>query len=191
MQFARHFRLSEAAGRGVRCDESGLYVGATPLLECKASPGGRSGWRPRPLADLDRELGEVYRKRVTFAGKLPGLTTIASALDRGEIARAQIAAVLLGLPDPMEASALKSISDQARNLTSELKRAGILAASVGADERELSQMGKFNPYHDEDGRFTDAARAVAASSAGAAVGCPWLCCRWRAFTHNSERFARF
>jgi hypothetical protein len=98
MQFARLFRLSEAAGHGVRCDKSGLYVGAAPLLERKASPGGRSGWRPRPLADLDRELGEVYRKRVTFAGQLPGLTTIASALDRGEIARAQIAAVLLGLP---------------------------------------------------------------------------------------------
>ncbi|MGA2487614.1 MAG: hypothetical protein ABSF49_16730, partial [Roseiarcus sp.] len=169
MQFARHFRLSEAAGRGVRCDESGLYVGATPLLERKASPGGRSGWRPRPLADLDRELGEAYRERVAFAGKLPGLATIASALDRGEIARAQIAAVLLGLPDPIEASALKSISDQARNLTSELKRAGILAASVGNDERESSQMEKFNPYHDEDGRFTDAAGAVAASSASATV----------------------
>ena len=42
MEFARYFRLSEAEGRGVRCDESGLYVGATPLLERKASPSGRA-----------------------------------------------------------------------------------------------------------------------------------------------------
>ena len=170
MQFARQFHLSEAVGRGVRCEESGLYVGATPLLERKASPSGRSGWRPRPLADLDRDLGVIYRKRVTFARKLSGLTTIASALDRGEIARAQIAAAPLGLPDPVEASALKSIPDQARILTSELKRAGILAALVGKDERESSQMEKFNPYHDEGGRFTGAAGAVAASGADATVG---------------------
>jgi hypothetical protein len=113
----------------------------------------------------------IYRKRVTFAGKLSALTTIASALERGEIARAQIAAVLLGLPDSVKASVLKSIPDQARILTSELKRAGILAASAGNDEEEESnQMKKFNPYHDEGGRFTDSAGAVAVSDADAAVG---------------------
>ena len=47
IHFARYFRLSEAAGRGVRCDECGLYVGATPLLERRVSTCGSSGLRAR------------------------------------------------------------------------------------------------------------------------------------------------
>lgn len=167
MQFARHFRLSDAIGRGVRCDESGLYVGATPLLKCSASPDGRAAWRPRLLADLNRDLGETYGAPVTLAAKLGGLASVARALDRGDLAHAQVAALLLGLPDPRGNAVGKSMSAGADDLAAQLKAAGVAAASLDEASETPSRSEKFNPYHDERGRFTDAGGAVSDSNARA------------------------
>jgi len=174
MHFARHFRLSEAVGRGVRCDESGLYVGATPLLERKANPGGRSGWRPRPLADLDREVGETYGAPVTFAGKLGGLSSVARALDRDDLAHAQVAALLLRLPDPPEFAKSDGSAPKSHDVSRGLRVSNAVEPSSPATHKaaprapdlRLSRgetpngVDKYNPYHDERGRFAAAADAV-------------------------------
>jgi hypothetical protein len=79
MQFAQYFRLSAPPGTGVRCDEGGLSVGAAALLERGASHKGLGGWRPRPLADLDRDLTEAYGLPVACAAKLAGVASVARA----------------------------------------------------------------------------------------------------------------
>jgi len=170
MQFARYFRLSDAPGAGVRCDESGLWVGETPLLERAAGPDGRSVWRSQPLADLDRDLGKAYGQPVAFAAKLGGLTSVARALDRGDFAHAQVAALLLRLPDPPEVAASRRASGDGRDLAAQLKFAGVLAASIDEGGKESNRIEKYNPYHDERGRFTDAADAVSESGARAMAG---------------------
>ena len=90
----REFRL----GSGVVCDETGLFVGSTPLLERESS--APSSWRPRGPADLDRDLSKVYGLSVEASAKLPGLSAIARALNDGEVVKAQIATLHLRLPEP-------------------------------------------------------------------------------------------
>jgi hypothetical protein len=126
MQFARYFRLTDPPGVGVRCDESGLFVGATPLLERDADPEIRGAWRPRPLADLECDLSETYGAPVALADKLGGLASVARALNRRDIAHAQVAALLLGLPDPPEVAKSEPTQNDLRQLARALEATGLL-----------------------------------------------------------------
>lgn len=94
------FRLAEARGTGIVCDEQGLFVGETPLIERAKDGDGAYQWRPRSAADLDHDLSRVYGLPVTLAGRMGGLDAIAKALSNGDLARAQITALYLRLPDP-------------------------------------------------------------------------------------------
>lgn len=87
------FRLSED---GVRCGTDGLHVGAVPLLR-RDGPGARA---PRPPADVEPQLTELYGAPIDISRKVNRLTTVARALDCGDATLAAIAAVLLGFPDP-------------------------------------------------------------------------------------------
>jgi hypothetical protein len=91
------FRLAPGA---VSCGPDGLFVGETPLLERAESDGRNQSWRVRPIADLSRELSAAYGLPVDLGSKAAGLASAARALDRGDLALAQIASVLLRLPDP-------------------------------------------------------------------------------------------
>ncbi|MBV8662351.1 MAG: hypothetical protein JO107_04550 [Hyphomicrobiales bacterium] len=95
---ARQFRLRK---HGVACDENGFTVGGVALLDRSASQH-RASWRVRPLADLDAELTERYGLAVDISRKVQGIAIVARALDNGDIALAQIAALLLQFPDPTE-----------------------------------------------------------------------------------------
>jgi hypothetical protein len=182
MEFAQCFRLSDAPGTGVRCDEGGMSVGATPLLERATGARDRGAWRPRPLADLDRDVSEAYGFSVTCAAKLAGLASVAHALNDGDVARAQVAALLLRFPNPPVVTKTSRSRGEFTDLVSRLKASGLLGLSHTASnlQRELklpaaratgsSVIDKLNPYHDENGRFTDAAGAVATSGANAAIG---------------------
>jgi hypothetical protein len=100
MQFERYFRLADRLGSGVRCDSHGVFVGDTPLLERGVDRVGRAEWRPRSLSDLNCDLSKVYGLPVEFSPKIGGLATVARALGRDDVVHAQIATLLLQIPNP-------------------------------------------------------------------------------------------
>ena len=87
------FRIRAGA---VECDANGARVAGIPLLV----RGGSGEWRPRPGESIERALMGIYRVAIDAARKMSGLGVVADALNRGEIARAQVATLLLKLPDP-------------------------------------------------------------------------------------------
>ncbi len=93
----RFFRLSD---EGVRCDENGLFVGGAPMLVASPRPGGGRAWAARSTDEQNRDLRVRYGFPVDVAAKRGRLTGVASALERGDLALAQISALLLRFPDP-------------------------------------------------------------------------------------------
>ncbi|HLW92225.1 MAG TPA: hypothetical protein VKS78_13130 [Roseiarcus sp.] len=57
-------------------------------------------WRIRSVDDLNRELSACYGLPIDIANKASALAGVARALDRGDLALAQIASVLMRFPDP-------------------------------------------------------------------------------------------
>ena len=102
---ARRFGLSR---NGVDCDESGLRVGGVALL----SRDRHDNWAPRNASELSRELSEIYGFPVVINSKLTGMGAIGQALHRGNLARAQIAALLLQIPDPPPRRSLSKLERQ-------------------------------------------------------------------------------
>jgi len=100
MHFDRFFRLSERRGDGVFCGMEGVFIAGVPLLEESDGGGGRVEWRVRSRPDLETRLSKSYGVGVDFGAKMEGAAAIARALTDGDLARAQIATLLLGLPDP-------------------------------------------------------------------------------------------
>jgi hypothetical protein len=100
----REFRLSPAgSGRGISCDANGAFIGTIPLLQ-RTDVNGRHCWEPRDRERLSEQIGSQFGVPVDLTLKMNGLSTISRALNKGDIARAQIATVLLGIPDPPEVS---------------------------------------------------------------------------------------
>ena len=91
----RHFRLCR---HGVDCDATGLAIGGVALLVRACGTSGP--WRVREISDLERDLSEVYGTPIYIERKLAGLSLVADALTRNDLARAQVAALLLQFPDP-------------------------------------------------------------------------------------------
>ena len=96
----RSFHAATLLTTGVSCDQAGVFVGETQLLERCAGPDGRDRWQPRALSELNLDLAECYGLPVEFEQKIAGLRTVARALDSGDLALAQIATLHLRLPDP-------------------------------------------------------------------------------------------
>jgi hypothetical protein len=102
MLFHHVWRLSEAGADnlGLACNEEGLFLGRTPLLE----------WRDgcfvvRDAHDIRRLLGRAYQIDVEATPFLGGLVTVAAALNAKDLLLARIAAVHLRIPDlPDEAA---------------------------------------------------------------------------------------
>jgi hypothetical protein len=105
----KRFRLEEHHGSGVSCDERGLFVGGTALLERDEMGHGPGDWRPRPTVDLNSELTRTYGLDIEVSAKVGGFAAVARALARGDIAHAQLAALFLRMPDP---PALSTLSDR-------------------------------------------------------------------------------
>jgi hypothetical protein len=91
------WRLSENTSEdnlGLACTEQGLVLGRTPLME----------WRDglfvvRERAELERLLCRAYRRELAVDRLIPGLVTVASALNANDQGLARIAAVHLRIPD--------------------------------------------------------------------------------------------
>jgi hypothetical protein len=128
MDFDRIFRLSERRGDGVFCRNEGLFVGDTPLLEETAGGGARVAWRVRPQSQLEMELSKSYGVSVEFGAKMSGATAIARALTNGDLALAQIATLLLQLPDPPLSKGGEAPPDRSNELVGRLQLSGLLKA---------------------------------------------------------------
>ena len=99
---------------------------------CSRLPAGRgpSGWEVRPLTDINRELTARYRLPADVEGKVSGFAFVAGALDNGEIALAQIGALLLRFPDPPRLAKDMAPSADAASLARQLFFIGLLKADA-------------------------------------------------------------
>ncbi len=98
-----HLPATRAFGlrpEGVHCGRDGLFVGSVGLLRRERSSYGREYWSVRSSSELEDELTARYGLPIEVAAKAGGLASVARALDRGDLALAGIAAVLLQFPDP-------------------------------------------------------------------------------------------
>ena len=91
------WRLSENTGDdnlGLSCTEQGLMLGRTPLIERR---DGRFVVRARP--EIEQLLSCAFQSNVVVDRLMPGLATVAAALNANDQALARIAAVHLRIPD--------------------------------------------------------------------------------------------
>lgn len=90
------WRLSEAGPHnlGLACSDDGLLLGRTRLIERR---GGRFVVRER--AEVEKLLKHALPKGATIDRLMPGLATVASALNANDPCLARIAAVHLKIPD--------------------------------------------------------------------------------------------
>jgi hypothetical protein len=165
LSFSRCFQLRPG---GVECDANGLRVGGVSLLVRVAT--GR--WSGRDEAALSRELAKVYGFPVDFASKRGGVEAVAAALTNGELARAQIIALLLQLPDPSGAADERSGDSERRRLASDLIACGLLKADADWDDKhprtgEPPNPGWFAPTSQARGSEAPAAKPSSAAYAGA------------------------
>lgn len=90
------WRLSEAGedNLGLACTGDGLRLGRTPLIERR---DGRFAARDR--SEIERLLKRAYGTPAAVDRIMPGLATVAAALDADDQCLARIAAVHLRIPD--------------------------------------------------------------------------------------------
>jgi hypothetical protein len=138
ISFARCFRL--LPGR-IECDAGGLRAGGVALLARDA----KGAWTRRDERDLDRELSKLYGFPLDFARMRRGLDAVAGALGNGELARAQIAALLLRLPDPPASAGPQSDALQKRRLARDLVACGLLKADADWDDKHPRTGAPPNP----------------------------------------------
>ncbi|HUO91805.1 MAG TPA: hypothetical protein VMU22_02735 [Rhizomicrobium sp.] len=120
------FHLSPPGkGRGISCDAEGAFIGAIPILK-RLQMSGRDEWQPRDCDELSEEIGEHYGLPIDMSSKTGGLKAIAKALNAGNIARAQIATVLLGIPDPPPLSKGLRSREQMIRLVRDLHWSGMI-----------------------------------------------------------------
>lgn len=174
---ARNFRLRP---EGIHCDAEGLRVGEIPLLARDAS----GAWTPRETRDVNPALSRRYGLPIDIAAKDKGLRAVAAALGKGEIARAQIAALLLQLPDPPPPDLRPPDEPSALALARELAACGLLKADADWDEAhprtgEAPNPGWFAPKprtapESETAPATDAPPAASDDDASSALVAPAL-----------------
>jgi len=144
---------------GVQCGRDGLFVGSVPLLRRERGFGGREVWSVRPQSELDDELTARYGLPIDTTAKAGGLASVARALDRGDLALAGIAAVLLQFPDPPPLEKGTPASNDWGRLAAELAASGLLKGDW--DPAKHPRTGqKPNP-----GWFAQVAREVRAATA--------------------------
>ena len=130
MSFSSPVRLFCLSPEGIHCDANGLTIGAVPLL----ARDTRGRWAVRDERDLSRDLSRVYSFRVDVRPKLRSFVVVADALQGGNIAKAQIAALLSQLPDPYSLASGPSARPQRERLARDLVACGLLKADGDWDE---------------------------------------------------------
>jgi hypothetical protein len=105
------WRLSEAGADnlGVACNEEGLFLGRTPLIERR---GGR--FVVRDPHDIQRLFCRAYRTEIDARPLIGGLATVAAALNANDLLLARIAAVHLRIPDLPDQAARNAMEAEDR-----------------------------------------------------------------------------
>ena len=120
------YRLSPTGDpHGLSCDERGVFLGGVPLMQRVFDRAGNGCLTPRPADDLSRECSILYGVPIDMAGKHSTLSTIANALNRGNLALAKIASVQMRLPDLPRFSAA---DENIEKLAFLLRRGGLFKA---------------------------------------------------------------
>lgn len=119
------WRLDEAGedNLGLACNEKGLVLGRTPLLERR---DGR--FVVRDARDLQWLLSRAYQVEVDPRPLLGGLATVATALNGKDLLLARIAAVHLRIPDLPDLAACERMEVEDRLIKS---APGSIAAKSG------------------------------------------------------------
>ena len=173
MKFDRFFRLADAPGAGVSCNQNGLFVGETALFDERRDHLGRAEWRARSFADLNRDLSRRYGLPIDLSAKMPAVAAIARSLERGDLVQAQIAALLLQIPDPPKLSKTDPTSGELTALTRQLQESRLL--KVDWDPAKHPRWPAKSP-DSVGGRFApsdgSAAPSAAASSTQAQIAIP-------------------
>jgi len=139
---------------GVRCGADGLFVDSVPLLRRERNSCGQVHWSVRPATELDDELTARYSLPIDVTTKVGGMAKVAKALDRGDLALAGIAAVLLQFPDPPLGKGILPTANGWMALAVELAASGLLKGDW--DPAKHPRTGERpNP-----GWFADVAREV-------------------------------
>jgi hypothetical protein len=129
MQSARWFRLSSRQeADGIFCDRDGLFVGEVSLLERVGKSCAAEKWQRRDTASLDSELTDRFGLPVETARKTAGIAAVARALNNGDLARAQIIALYLEIPDPPPLTKAQRSTVEIIKLASRLHASGMLKA---------------------------------------------------------------
>jgi hypothetical protein len=153
----REFRLAPAgSGRGVSCDANGAFLGAIPLLK---RVGGRASqtWEPRSCEELSEEVGSEWSLPIDMSSKAGGLKAISRALNEGDVARAQIAAVLLRIPEAPKPTEGEHSQNDLIKFIRNLYQCDLIKADWDPDEHPRwpagtpeSQGGQFAPKDEGD-----------------------------------------
>jgi len=101
------WRLSETSSEdnlGLACTEDGLVLGRTPLIEQRDDR-----FVVRERSEIERLLSCAYGKGFALGQLMPGLATVAAALNANDQGLARIAAVHLRLPDLPDRTARDSM----------------------------------------------------------------------------------
>jgi hypothetical protein len=138
LSFARYFRLRP--GR-IERDTGGLRVGGVALLARDA----KGGWARRDEGDLSRELSKLYGFPLDVVRMRRGVDAVAAALGNRELARAQIGALLLQLPDPPASAGAQLDGLEKRRLVRDLVACGLLKADADWDDKHPRTGAPPNP----------------------------------------------
>jgi hypothetical protein len=178
MKFDRFFRLNERYGQGVFCGKEGLFVGDMHLLERTECSDGRVEWQVRSQNQLDPALSKIYGVSVNFGAKMSGASIVARALTDGDLAFAQIAALLLQLPDPPLSKRGKALADQSNEFAGRLQMSGLLKADWDPQKHPRwpansadSVGGQFAPV-DADGAADEAKASIFPAQIAIPLGVP-------------------
>jgi hypothetical protein len=168
--FARCFRLRPGQ---IECDAGGLRVGGVALLARDA----KGAWTRRDERDLNRELSKLYGFPVDFGRMRRRVDAVAAALDNGDLARAQVGALPLRLPDPPASAGAQPGALEKRRLAYDLAACGLLKADGDWNEKHPRTDAPPNPgwfaptpgTPGADKPKTDASSSAGASSRGGAA----------------------
>ena len=165
LSFACYFRLRPGA---IECDADGLRVGSVALL----SRDAKGAWARRDGDELNRELSKLYGLPLDCERKGRALDTVAAALTNGELARAQIGALLLRLPDPPPAAIAQPDGLEKRLLVDGLLACGLLKADADWDEKHPRTGAPPNPgwFAPTEGATADTPETKPSRATGAPPG---------------------
>ena len=97
---AREFHLSPAGrGQGISCDANGAFIDSIPLLR-RVRVGEGDRWEARDQDQLSNDLTAHFGLPIDIAAKWSGLNAIATALNAGNIVKAQLVTLHLEFPEP-------------------------------------------------------------------------------------------